>query len=111
MKQTDHDRVRAYYGAFDEYQRLESPEGKLELRRALELLDQHLAPNSRVLDLGGGPGRYALELARRGNRVVLADLSPQLLDQARARIAASDASANIESIDEVSAQDLGRYAD
>jgi SAM-dependent methyltransferase len=63
----------------------------------------------RVLDLGGGPGRYAIELARQGHRVVLADLSPILLEQARERIDRSDIGAQIEAIDEVSADDLGRY--
>jgi hypothetical protein len=51
---TDHDRVRAYYGAFDEWARLESPEGALEYRRASAVLRAHLAPASRILDLGGG---------------------------------------------------------
>jgi SAM-dependent methyltransferase len=78
----------------------------------LQILDAHLAPGSRILDLGGGPGRYAIELARRGHRVVLSDLSPELLEQARARIAsAPEVRDRIESVDEISAEDLSRYAD
>lgn len=108
---TDLDRVRAYYARFDEWQRLESPAGALEFRRALALLEGQLPPRSRVLDLGGGPGRYAIELARRGHRVVLADLSPVLLEVGRQRIAEAGVAANVESIDEVNAVDLGRYPD
>jgi SAM-dependent methyltransferase len=106
---TRQDKVRAYYAAFDEWERLDSPAGALELARTLQILDQQLPASSRVLDLGGGPGRYAIELARRGHRVVLADLSPALLEQARTRIAASGMQRQIESVDEVNAEDLGRY--
>jgi len=106
---TRQDRVRAYYAAFDEWERLDTPPGALELARTLQILDEHLIGAGRVLDLGGGPGRYAIELARRGHRVVLADLSPALLDQARARIAEAGVQAQIEATDEVDAQDLGRY--
>jgi SAM-dependent methyltransferase len=38
-----------------------------------------------VLDLCCGPGRYSVELARRGFRVTGVDLSPFLLEKARAR--------------------------
>ena len=106
---TNHERVRAYYSGFDEWSRLESPAGALEFARAVRILDKRLAPSSRVLDLGGGPGRYAIELAKRGHRVVLADISPALLEQARARIASTDMRDRIESIDEVNAENLDRY--
>src|SRR5204863_7793335 len=102
----------AYYSGFDEWGRLESPAGALEFSRTMQILHAHLASSSRILDLGGGPGRYAIELAKRGHRVVLADLSPELLEQARARIASlPDVRGRIDSVDEVSAEDLGRYAD
>ncbi len=41
----------------------------------------------RVLDAGGGPGRYALLLAEQGYMVTLLDLSPMLLERAQTRIA------------------------
>jgi SAM-dependent methyltransferase len=53
-------------------------------------LERHLPPPDtapRVLDAGGGPGRYTIELAARGYRPTLLDLSPRLLDLARRRIA------------------------
>jgi ubiquinone/menaquinone biosynthesis C-methylase UbiE len=84
--ETKLDKVRAYYGSFDEWGRLDSPEGVRELARALEFLEEKLAPGARVLDLGGGPGRYTIELARRGHRVVLADLSPAQLEIARRKL-------------------------
>lgn len=108
--ETDRTRLREYYSAFSEWGRLESPAGRVEFERALQLLDQYLPVACRVLDIGGGPGRYAIELARRGHRVVLADPSPALLAQGRERIAGSDIECQVESIDEASAEDLGRYA-
>ena len=103
------DDVRKYYARFDEWARLESPAGRLELRCTLALFDRHVPAPCRVLDLGGGPGRQALELARRGHRVTLADLSPVLLDEARRRAAAAEV--ELDAIDEVDAVDLGRYAE
>jgi ubiquinone/menaquinone biosynthesis C-methylase UbiE len=108
--ETNLDKIRAYYASFDEWGRLDAPEGARELTRALEILDDRLGSGSRVLDLGGGPGRYAIELARRGHRVVLADLSPELLEVARRRVAEANLP-GVESFDVVDATDLGRYAD
>jgi ubiquinone/menaquinone biosynthesis C-methylase UbiE len=108
--ETNLDKIRAYYAAFDEWGRLDAPEGARELTRALEILADQLAPGARVLDLGGGPGRYAIELAKRGHRVVLADLSPELLEVARHRVAEAGLPA-VESFDVVNAADLGRYGD
>ncbi len=44
-----------------------------------------IAAPAQVLDLGCGPGRHTLELARRGFRVTGVDLSKFLLDEARRR--------------------------
>jgi ubiquinone/menaquinone biosynthesis C-methylase UbiE len=55
----------------------------LEFVRSLELLDRLLpAPPARVLDVGGGPGTYAVPLARRGYRVHLVDPMPLHVEQA-----------------------------
>ena len=105
------DRVRAYYDGFDEWGRLDSPEGVRELARALEVLTERLSPGARVLDLGGGPGRYTVELVRRGHSVVLADLSSAQLDIARRRLTEAGLSDNVESIDEVNATNLSIYSD
>ncbi|MBF0314351.1 MAG: class I SAM-dependent methyltransferase [Oligoflexia bacterium] len=37
----------------------------------------------KILDIGGGPGRYAIELAKWGHHVSLIDLSPQLIEKAK----------------------------
>ncbi len=49
-------------------------------------LAQHLPPPpARILDCGGGPGRYAIHLARMGYEVTLLDLSQANLDLARVK--------------------------
>src|SRR4051812_27451465 len=93
------DDVRAYYDQFGEreWSRLERPEdGALEFAIHCRAIAGHLPEGARVLDIGGGPGRYALWLADQGHRVVLADLSPELLAFARARMAASAAGVLVE---------------
>lgn len=51
-------------------------------------LDPLLPRAGRALDLGGGDGRHALWLARRGLQVTIADVSPEGLGRAR-RLAAA----------------------
>lgn len=108
---TDSERVRRYYAQVPEWERLESPSGQLEFGRACSLLSEYLPHRSRVLDLGGGPGRYAMELANFGHRIVLADLSKRLLTNARSTFAEAGIEGQIDGIDEVDACDLGRYED
>lgn len=109
-----HADVRRYYEAFGEreWQRLADPaDGAIEFAVTCHALETHLPSTGRVLDLGGGPGRYALWLAERGYRVVLADLSPSLLSIARERVRDSPVSAHVEAIIEADACDLSRWAD
>jgi ubiquinone/menaquinone biosynthesis C-methylase UbiE len=75
--------VQSYYAQYDEWGRLDTPSGTLELERCLRMLNDHLEPHSRILDLGGGPGRYTIELARRGHHMTLIDLSDKHIRRAR----------------------------
>jgi ubiquinone/menaquinone biosynthesis C-methylase UbiE len=40
-------------------------------------------PNDAVVDFGCGPGYYTIELAKKANRVVAVDLSPEMLKKAQ----------------------------
>jgi ubiquinone/menaquinone biosynthesis C-methylase UbiE len=70
--------VRKYYdGCVDrEWERLARPYRRFELVSTLRLIDEHFPPAGRIVDIGGGPGRYTIELLRRGYRVTMVDLSP-----------------------------------
>lgn len=89
-------RVRAGYDQDPEreWQRLAGgAQARLEFLITSHVLARVLPPPDpprRVLDAGGGPGRYTLALARQGYRVTLLDLSPALLDLARRRLAAAE---------------------
>jgi SAM-dependent methyltransferase len=107
------DAVINYYDSFGqrEWARLTSAAGAIEFAVNCHYIAAHLPPCARVLDIGGGPGRYAIWLARRGHPVVLADLSPKLLAIAREQVAAAGVSTNVREIVEADARDLSRWAD
>jgi SAM-dependent methyltransferase len=108
------DAVGAYYASFGnrEWARLENPEdGALEYAITRRALSTYLPPEARILDIGGGPGRYAIWLAQQRHRVVLADLSPELLSIARHKIEQAKVGAAIEDIVLADARDLSRWAD
>jgi SAM-dependent methyltransferase len=51
------------------------------------LLEEHVRSGDRVLEIGAGPGRFTLELARLGARVVVGDVSPRQLELHREKTA------------------------
>jgi SAM-dependent methyltransferase len=89
------DRLRAYYADGREVRRLLTDDGWLEHERTMALLLGELPAGSRVLDLGGGPGHATAALAAAGHRVTLVDLSPELVEAARRRLAQAGLSAEL----------------
>jgi ubiquinone/menaquinone biosynthesis C-methylase UbiE len=104
------DDVRSYYAAYGEREanRLDRAEGVVEWVVTTDLLMRHLPETGHILDLGGGPGRYTDWLAAAGYRVTLADLTPELLDIARARIGENPSKI---AIVEADARDLSLWPD
>ncbi|HEY64325.1 MAG TPA: methyltransferase domain-containing protein [Caldilineae bacterium] len=102
--------IRRYYD-----QQPEAEWGRLERHRTefavtLRALEEHLPPPpAKVLDCGGGPGRYAIELARRGYEVTLFDLSAGCLQMARER--AAEAGVTLAGYEQGTATDLARFPD
>jgi SAM-dependent methyltransferase len=64
-----------------------------------------------VLDAGGGPGRYALELARLRYDVVLLDLTPELLDIAKYQIKKAQVTDRVKQVLQGSIDDLSMFKD
>lgn len=79
--------IEAFYDLGREQQRLhKNGMPNLELVRILELLERLLpAPPAKIIDVGGGPGTYALALSERGYAVKVIDASPRHVDEACAR--------------------------
>jgi len=64
-----------------------NPVGRLEFETTCTYLDRSLPGTGRVLDVGGGPGRYAVWLAERGHEVTHCDLSAKQVRIAQDRVA------------------------
>jgi S-adenosylmethionine-dependent methyltransferase len=73
------------------------------------LLDHLPLPPARVLDCGGGPGRYAIELAQRGFAVTLFDLSAENLRLAQVKSQAAEV--KLVAYEHGTATDLSRFMD
>jgi SAM-dependent methyltransferase len=80
--------VRDFYNrnAAQEWERLERPLGLIEFSSTLHLIGKYFPAPGRVCDIGGGPGRYTIELLRRGYRVTLLDLSEEEVALARTHL-------------------------
>lgn len=68
--------VQKYYDENSqmEWERLERH--PFELPLTLYMMEKYIRPGDRVLDIGGGPGRYSIHFAKMGCDVTLVDLSP-----------------------------------
>ncbi|MBA4384578.1 MAG: hypothetical protein C0410_07560 [Anaerolinea sp.] len=82
---------------------------RMELAVTLMALDEYLPPSADVLDIGGGPGRYAIELTRRGHTVTLLDLAQANLDLAAQK--AVEAEVKLHGAVHGNALDLSAFAD
>ena len=80
----------AFFDAYGEREWTRFEDGRTStgsLAVHLHYLRRFVRPGDRVLDAGAGPGRFTIELARIGARVVVADLSPGQLELNRAKVA------------------------
>jgi len=84
---------REYYAAHAdrEFERLtETLPKRLAFEHTVATLADAFPETGRVLDAGGGPGRYGLWLADRGYDVVHCDVTPELVALAREKAADAD---------------------
>lgn len=68
-----------------EWNRLDHPYTRFEFVTTCDLITNYFPKEGKVCDIGGGPGRYAIELIKQGYDVTLIDLSQELLEIAKAR--------------------------
>jgi 2-polyprenyl-3-methyl-5-hydroxy-6-metoxy-1,4-benzoquinol methylase len=62
----------------------ETPPGRIRWARRVKMLTKHLNQGQNVLELGCGTGYFTRELAVTGAQITAIDISPDLLEIARA---------------------------
>lgn len=105
--------VRRWYDTHAEYEwtRLfQDGYHQLEYLVTIHFLERYLPKNGLILDAGGGPGRYTIELAKRGFEVVLLDLSPRCLEIARREVRKAGVGDKVKEIVEGSVTDLSSFS-
>ncbi|MBO3320727.1 class I SAM-dependent methyltransferase [Clostridium perfringens] len=82
------DIIREYYNknSKNEWLRLNDPYNRLELFSTMYMIKEYFPQEGKILDIGSGPGRYSIELLKRGYEVSLMDLSEKSIDMAKNNI-------------------------
>lgn len=75
------------------------------------MLREFVRRDDRVLEVGAGPGRFTLELAQIGARVVVADISPRQLELNREKVGSAGLEAHVEARHIVDVVDLSKFED
>ncbi|QUH19483.1 class I SAM-dependent methyltransferase [Alkaliphilus sp. B6464] len=82
------DKVREYYdkAAEAEWNRLNNSYSRIEYNSTVYLIEKYFPKTGHILDIGSGPGRYSLELLKKGYKVSLLDISNNELEIAKRKI-------------------------
>lgn len=107
-------RAAAFYDEYGEQEWTRFEDGRTpapSLEVHLEHLRRFIRHGDRVLDVGAGPGRFTIELARLGARITVADLSPRQLELNAERVGAEGLEERIEERAEADLLDLSRWDD
>jgi SAM-dependent methyltransferase len=87
----DAEHIAAFFDDYGEreWERHDSPAGRVGVAVHVDLLAEFVRPGDLVLEAGAGPGRFTVELAALGARVHVGDISPVQLAANRQRVAAA----------------------
>jgi len=101
--------IRTFYDRIVPYEWTRLDHYVLEYATVKHYLARYLpSPPARLLDIGGGPGRYAIFLAQQGYTVTLVDISEQNLHWAKRQCAHTGVQVEVQLVD---AQELGPFPD
>ncbi len=89
---------------------VKDPYHELEFSTTLYFLKKYLPKRGLILDAGGGPGRYTIELAKLGYDIVLLDLVEENLEFARKQIKKSKVEGKVKQIIQGSITDLSEFS-
>ncbi|MBR3334436.1 MAG: class I SAM-dependent methyltransferase [Clostridia bacterium] len=103
------DEIRSHYNANPqkEWDRLKKKH-PYEKYITIRMMDRYIKPGDRILDIGGGPGHYAIHYAKQGHGVTLLDLSDENVRFAKKK--ARQYGVKITAL-QGDAADLSRFAD
>jgi ubiquinone/menaquinone biosynthesis C-methylase UbiE len=110
----DPSRASAFYDDYGEREWTRFDDGRTpapSLDVHLDHLRRFVQPGERVLDVGAGPGRFTIELARLGCDVVVADISARQLELNRERLVAAGVEERVLERVEADVTDLSRFED
>jgi ubiquinone/menaquinone biosynthesis C-methylase UbiE len=108
------EKVKKYYSerGIEEWKRLvRDPYHQIEFITTMHFLKKYLPKKGHILDAGGGPGRYTIELAKLGYDVTLIDFTPKLLNIARRQIKKADVEKRVKQVVEASITGLQGFDD
>ena len=80
--------ITEYYNSDPEREHSRLERHQLEYDLTWRYLDRYLPSQGSILEIGAGPGRYTLELAKRGYTLTAVDMSSTLLEGSNKTIAA-----------------------
>jgi ubiquinone/menaquinone biosynthesis C-methylase UbiE len=104
--------IREYYGknpAREQKRLTRDSFHRLELDTTMRFLKKYLPKTGLILDAGGGPGTYTIELAKLGYEVVLLDLTPELLRTAERKIKKERLNDKVKQVIQGSIEDLSTF--
>jgi ubiquinone/menaquinone biosynthesis C-methylase UbiE len=110
----DPGRASSFYDEYGEREWTRFEDGRTpapSLDVHVEHLRRFIQPGCRVLDVGAGPGRFTIELARIGADVTVADISPRQLELNQERVAEAGLEERIVERAVADVLDLSRWED
>ena len=94
-----------------EWRRLQKdPYHRIEFIITNHFLKKYLPKRGTILDAGGGPGRYSIELARQGYNIVLLDLVPEMLQTAKKKMRRAGILQKVRQFAQGSVEDLSAFS-
>jgi SAM-dependent methyltransferase len=107
------DAVRDFFDALGEgeWDRLvQSPHARVAFELHRRFLARFIQPGWRVLEVGAGPGRFTIELAALGARVVVSDISAVQVDLNRRKVEEAGREPSVEERRLADVRDLSAFA-
>jgi SAM-dependent methyltransferase len=110
----DPERAASFYDEYGESEWTRFEDGRTpapSLDVHFDRLRRFVNAGDRVLEVGAGPGRFTIELARLGAKVTVSDLSPRQLELNRERVAAEGLEEHVVEREIADVLDLTRWDD